>query len=1359
MRVLIHIIAFALCALTADVWAASVAVRQTGGQSEFTAELGQIIDLEVFVDAGAEELTGFSLFLSYDSAVFTLVPADFDETGQPLPFAATNFLGGIPLINAVEELGDETILSYTEAAGGISLNTATGQGVAVRFQLEVARRTLGETTSIRIEERGHNRVSHYVRVGLSGIEQRFIKPLGEAVVRVTGFHISPRLPDLTLIEGERLEVFDLDNYVDTVGTSVLWTNSRLSEIETAIDTETNQVTMLAQEGLVGEWKMIFTALELNERLTASDTIYVLILSRPKIGDFPDTLRFAEDTSNEDLDLDGFVSDLDHGLDQLLWTGSEGDDVLVAVAEPSHVVRLTATPDFFGSEVVSFIVDDPTGLADTVMAVVEVFPVNDPPESIEVSPVYPVEGADVSIPLTDLFSDRDDDVSSMQVFLEVEGGVSAEIIDGHLVVSGQAAGRGIVRLTAQDTSGAVAQTRQVAVVLGPGESVGPEIQPLAEQRFLGGQAVELTLAELAVDDSSALSLLWEAVPDSGLSAIVQDGRVGIWGASGFSGTSKVRLSVTDPEGNQDQVDIKVSVLGPDDAKGPQIFVPGVIGLRLGEETIVALDEIVSDPDDPDANITWDIFASSGLNAVFDSKTRQLTLSAGENFVKPASLGLAASDPSGERASAEIPVLFAAPGDPPQVADFNSVSLDSLKAETRLDLDQYAVDYSDKNNELFWEVESEPGIIAALDVVTHELTLSRDPDAIDPPTATQVLLRVRDTDGQETTALITVGLPPLFSLQPLPDVELFPGEVDSSIVLSDYAVGAAGGLAPALVWRVVPSTAVDVILDPQSTRVLIGIADPAFLGSEIVEFTATDESGRERLQRLRVILKGAGLSPQIRVLPRFQLELGQVDESVDLDDFVVDDDVDVQLSWSASGQRLVTVDIAVDTRVVTVTAGDLETGVDQIQFLVRDPAGNTALGVMEVVVVQGGAAPEIGALPQILIEAGNEESQVALSPFAADIDTPAEELTWEVTVEPGISARIEGDQLFVLVPAGEAGTRVLHLTAKDPQGNQTSAEMEVLVQQDEVPPEFTLSVSRHPVFSELLELRIAASEQLREDPEVVVDDELQEVERLDNGTYRVNFPHPPENQEERMVDIWVTGSDPGGNEGQRVLIVALKWLDEMGGNVRSPDPQLMLNVTDAAAGPGQMAVLYQLGEAEMPPGNEGQPVYSVDLLRGRKLGEPITLNFFPGANEDPALGILRWDELGGAWEEIPTQVDPVTDWLAAAVSELGLFRLGRVEPENRQAAMKLGSYPNPFSPSRVPAAKIVYQIDSPGKVQLQLFNSLGHRVRTLVDEFQEVGVWTAIWNGRDAGGKSLSSGMYFYQLQEGGRRYHSALILVR
>ena len=1360
MRAYIQILVLALCALTAEVWAASIAVRQAGGESEFSAELGQIIDMEVVVDAGAEELTGFSVFLSYDNTVFSLVPAELDETGQPLPFAATGFLGGIPLVNSVEDLEGEAILSYTEAAGGVSRNTATGEGVLATFQLEVARRSVGETTSVKVEERGHNRVSHYVRVDAPGIEQRFIEPLGEAVIRVTGFRISPRLPDVTLIEGEMQRVFDLDNFVDTVGTSVLWTSSRLSEIETVVNAVTNEVFMTPQAGLVGERKMIFTALEIDEGLTASDTVNVVILSRPKISAFPDTLRFAEDTSNEELDLDAFVADVDHALDELVWTASEGVDVQVAVAEASHVVKLTATPDFFGSETIYFFVDDPTGLVDTVMTVVEVTPVNDPPESMTVAPIYPTEGSEgIAVPLTDLFSDRDDDVSSMQVFLEVEGGVSAQIVDGMLIVDGESAGRGIVHITAQDTSGAVAETRQVAVVLAPGETAAPEIQPLPEQRVLGGQAIELPLDGLAIDDSSAAALVWEALADSGLAAIVQDGQLLISGESGFSGASKIQLSVVDPEGNRDQADLKVSILGPDDDKGPRIFAPGVIGLRPNEEKIVPLDDLVADPDDSDENIVWDIFTSTGLDAVFDPDTRSLTLSATENFIKPASLGLVASDSNGNRDPAEIPVLLAAAGDPPQVAEFNAISLDSLKAEAQIDLDQFVFDDMDSERELFWEVESEPGIIAEIDQVTHELKLSRDPDATDPPTATQVLLRVRDTAGQETTALITVGLPPLFSLLPLPNVELFTGQVDSSIVLDDFAVGADGGPAPALVWRSLPSSLIEVTIDPQTTQVLLGLVDPEFIGSEIVEFSATDVSGRERLQRLRVIVKGTGLSPQIRVLPRLQLELGQVDESVDLDDFVVDDDVDDQLDWSASGQRLVGVEIAADTRVVTLTVGSFETGVDQIQFLVRDPAGNTALGVMEVIVVQGGSAPEIAALPQILIEAGSPEEQIALAPFANDPDTPAEELSWEVSAEPGIAARIEDDQLFVFVPAGQTGTRVLQLTAIDPQGNQMSAEMEVLIQQDQVAPEFTLSVGRHPVFSDLVELRIAASEPLREDPTVEVDDIQQEVEELEDGTYRVNFAHSPENQGERVADVEISGFDSGGNEGERSLMVALKWMDEMGGNVRSPDPQMMLNVTDAAAGPGQMAVLYRLGEAEMPPDSEGQPVYSVDMLRGRMLDQPVTLNFFPGANPDPALGILRWDELGDVWEEIPTRVDPVTDWLAASVDELGLFRLGRVDPASRQASEKLSSYPNPFAPGQWPSAQIVYQIDSPGKVELQLFNSLGHRVRMLVDEFQEVGVWTAAWDGRDTDGKPVGSGIYFYQLKEGGRQHHRALILVR
>ena len=64
-----------------------------------------------------------------------------------------------------------------------------------------------------------------------------------------------------------------------------------------------------------------------------------------------------------------------------------------------------------------------------------------------------------------------------------------------------------------------------------------------------------------------------------------------------------------------------------------------------------------------------------------------------------------------------------------------------------------------------------------------------------------------------------------------------------------------------------------------------------------------------------------------------------------------------------------------------------------------------------------------------------------------------------------------------------------------------------------------------------------------------------------------------------------------------------------------------------------------------------------------------------------------------------------------------------------------------------------------VTLAVFNSLGHQVHVLIDEFQEVGVWTAAWDGRDQAGLPVSSGVYFYQLIEGGRYHQNAITLVR
>ena len=65
----------------------------------------------------------------------------------------------------------------------------------------------------------------------------------------------------------------------------------------------------------------------------------------------------------------------------------------------------------------------------------------------------------------------------------------------------------------------------------------------------------------------------------------------------------------------------------------------------------------------------------------------------------------------------------------------------------------------------------------------------------------------------------------------------------------------------------------------------------------------------------------------------------------------------------------------------------------------------------------------------------------------------------------------------------------------------------------------------------------------------------------------------------------------------------------------------------------------------------------------------------------------------------------------------------------------NYPNPFNPSTV----IEYSIPSAGLVSLEVYDILGKKVETLVNEYQNGGSYKIIFRRKD-----LSSGIYFYRL---------------
>jgi hypothetical protein len=106
---------------------------------------------------------------------------------------------------------------------------------------------------------------------------------------------------------------------------------------------------------------------------------------------------------------------------------------------------------------------------------------------------------------------------------------------------------------------------------------------------------------------------------------------------------------------------------------------------------------------------------------------------------------------------------------------------------------------------------------------------------------------------------------------------------------------------------------------------------------------------------------------------------------------------------------------------------------------------------------------------------------------------------------------------------------------------------------------------------------------------------------------------------------------------------------------------------------------------------------------------------------------------------TLLDPVMEFGASLTRD---FALG-------------DNYPNPFSGS----TRIEFSVAEAGTVSLQVFDLLGREVQSLVDEQLNAGHHSVTWDGRDASGQSLPSGVYVYRLKVGAQQAARMLTLTR
>ena len=85
----------------------------------------------------------------------------------------------------------------------------------------------------------------------------------------------------------------------------------------------------------------------------------------------------------------------------------------------------------------------------------------------------------------------------------------------------------------------------------------------------------------------------------------------------------------------------------------------------------------------------------------------------------------------------------------------------------------------------------------------------------------------------------------------------------------------------------------------------------------------------------------------------------------------------------------------------------------------------------------------------------------------------------------------------------------------------------------------------------------------------------------------------------------------------------------------------------------------------------------------------------------------------------------------------------------------NFPNPFNPT----TQIGYVLAKDGVIELEVYNVMGQRVRTLVNEHRTAGMYKVIWDGLDESGNPVKSGMYFYQLRTADNVVTKRMILVK
>ncbi len=798
----------------------------------------------------------------------------------------------------------------------------------------------------------------------------------------------------TILEGGRFKTIDLSTLADDpdhAASSLKWEVSGNRDLKVDIRKDNTVIISVPDKQWSGKENLTFSVTDPEGAYARHKMLFeVTRVNDPPafVKRIPDQ-KIKEKETFKQIKLDEYVKDPDNKPNELRWKIT-GAKQLKAEISPSRVLTVTApNKDFWcAPEMMILEVSDPDGAKTSQSITFEITSVNDPPVLRDIPPQRIREkGQFKDIDLSKLVRDPDNTMDQLSWSVKVnkpeseakkskkgKKGKKDDDDDDEPVVKDPFSvviykgglahieiadkywhGERNVVFTVKDPDGAT-DSKTVNFVV---ESVNdaPVIRPILAQTIKEKEQFEpIDLTKFVSDPDHPLSALkFEVAPTRALKASINAKKQLVVSTPDkyWSGSEKIRLDVTDPEGARASQQIEFNVTPVND---PPVIVKDIPGQKIKEKerfTMVDLSQIVKDPDNKPNELKWSVTGNNEL-AVDIKNGRATVTTPNPNWFGKETLTFTVMDPAGDKQSTKATFEVVPVNDPPKFKPVPPQVIEEKKTFPAIDLAKFVTDPDNSLAELKWSIDGENPFASSASTKSHKKDKKKD--------------KKKKKNAEE---------------EPAPKS----GKHELKYNISDRGV------------------------------LTVEIPDKYWNGTETITVNVFDPSKEKASTEIRFTVKSVNDLPVVKEIPGQTTLEGKAFKSINLDDYVTDPDhKKSEIRWTVSGAKNLDVRINASHVAEIKPRRDNWFGDETIIFTATDPAGGSDKSVVKFFVKHVNAPPVMRDIPDFTIRENQNEGVIAtikLDQYARDKDHNFDDLKWKFTGQKQLQVTYDKAKKTVIV----------------------------------------------------------------------------------------------------------------------------------------------------------------------------------------------------------------------------------------------------------------------------------------------------------------------------------------------------------